>query len=196
MKSKKIIIILMLIIIFSLIFQINTVQAALQSNENTGVTKNRDTWMTEIRKMETLGESLGLTETQKEDLTFTGESNELDIHMQKNTEYGAMALLSASAYGNPDKIKDGDTTTGNETGVVMPYKAEWTAAQYTDHIGGTNYASRYINYYTVRDGATEKNGDALLETKGWHGSSYTYYYFNYQYPGVHRCARRHCEKLF
>ena len=130
MKSKKIIIILMLIISFSLIFQINTVQAALQSNENAGVTKNRDTWMTEIRQMEILGGSLGLEETQNTDLTFIGESNKLDIHMQKNTEYGAMALLSASAYGKPDKIDDGDTTTGNETGVVMPYNPEWTAAQY------------------------------------------------------------------
>ena len=107
MKSKKIIIILMLIISFSLIFQINTVQAALQSNENAGVTKNRDTWMKEIRKMETSGESLGLEETQNENLTFKEKSNKLDIHMQKNTEYGAMALLSASAYGNPEKIGNG-----------------------------------------------------------------------------------------
>ncbi len=175
MKTKKILIILMLIMSFSLIFQINTVQAALQANGNTVVTKNRNTWMTEIRKMETLGGTLGLQEEiNTTNLTATGESNKLDIHMQKNTEYGAMALLSASSYGKPDKINNGETTTGNPTGVKIEGNKEWVAAQFTDYMGKTNYANRYINYYTLSD--NKKSGDALLETQGWHGAQNIYYY--------------------
>lgn len=176
MKTKKILIIFLLIICFSLAFKGNIVQAALQANGNEPAKKNRNTWMEEIRKMESLGGTLGLLEQQDTDLTYTGESNSLDIHMQKNTEYGAMALLSASSYGNPEIIEKDDTTTGNVTGVVIPNNAEWTAAQYTDHIGKTaTYADRYINYYSITNGPTIMIGDALLETKGWHKSTSIYY---------------------
>ena len=72
----------------------------------------------------------------------TSEANNLDIHMQKTTEYGAMAILSVSSYGNPNKITSGETTTGNSTGVVMPLKYEWTQGGDT-----TWYDSRYRNYY-------------------------------------------------
>lgn len=96
----------------------------------------------------------------------TSEANNLDIHMQKTTEYGAMAILSVSSYGNPNKITSGETTTGNSTGVVMPLKYEWTQGGDT-----TWYDSRYRNYYD-RNNETSRLGDALLETKGWHNSAY------------------------
>ena len=174
MNIKKIFISLIIIISISLITQINPVQAALQANGDTIATKDRNTWMIEVRKMESLGGTLGLTETQNADLTSSSGSNKLDIHMQKNTEYGAMALLSASAYGKPTKVENGETTTGNETGVIISYNKEWTAAQYTEHISGTSYADRYINYYNLGS-SNKKRGDALLETAGWHSTTYVYY---------------------
>jgi len=33
----------------------------------------------------------------------------------KNTEYGAMAILSASGFGNPANTKTIETTTGNKS---------------------------------------------------------------------------------
>ena len=150
-------------------------KSALQSNGGTAAKYNRNTWMQQIRNMETLGGSLGLEDTinttnMKSSAT---ESNNLDIHMQKNTEYGAMAILSASEYGNPNKIANGETTTGNKTGIVIPYTNEWTATQYTDRLEKTSYANRYINYY-VGSNLEKKNGDATIETQGWHKTLYFY----------------------
>ena len=96
--------------------------AALQANKNPGVGDTIDNWLVKVRKMESTGGTLGLTDDtiNESNLTSTTKNN-LDIHVQKNTEYGAMAILSASAYGNQNKINDGDTTTGNKTGFV-----QWT----------------------------------------------------------------------
>ena len=174
MKNKKILIkTIILILLLTLLSYTKVNAAALQSNTNNPVTKNRNTWMTEIRKMESLNGTLGLEETQNSNLTPTTESgsNNLDIHMQKNTEYGAMAILSASVYGKNGKINKNETTTGNKTGVVIPYNNEWTAAQYTEWYGQSSYDNRYINYYTVTTDEN-KNGDAYLETKGWHSTTY------------------------
>ena len=75
--------------------------------------------MINVRKMEELGGTMGLSETLNDNLTSSSTSNNIDVHMEKNTEYGALAILSASSYGNPNKVEDGNTTTGNVTGVVM-----------------------------------------------------------------------------
>ena len=175
MKSKKIII--LIIISLLLIFQMNIVQAALQSNGDEPATKLRNNWMVETRKMENLGGGFGLEEEQNESLEAKGETNNIDIHMQKNTEFGAMALLSASSYGNPNKIGDRDTTTGNNSGILIPYNSEWTASDFIKETKSTNYAGRYINYYTAEN--NQKNGDATIETQKWHGSTYRYAYNQY-----------------
>lgn len=175
MKCRKVLIISIIVICCYTIFSITNVNAAIQSNGNTPTTKNRNTWMTQIRQMESTGGGFGLDETINTDLTPSSTSNNIDVHMQKNTEYGAMALLSASSYGNPTKIGNGETTTGNETGVVMPYNWEWTAAQAIDYLGRTSYNDRYINYYNYQQNANYSlRGDALLETKGWHSTTYVF----------------------
>ena len=173
MRLKKILITFILIMSLSFILQINNVQAALQSNTNAPVSKNRNTWMTQIRAMESLNGTLGLSEEINADLTPTNNSkNGLDIHMQKNTEYGATILLAASSYGRSNsKILSGETTTGNETGVVFPYNSEWTAAQYTVKYGNSSYDGRYINLYPSNG---QKSGDAYVETNGWHSSTSAY----------------------
>ena len=123
-------------------------KAVLQSNGNTGATYNLSDWMINVRKMEELGGTMGLSETLNDNLTSSSTSNNIDIHMQKNTEYGALAILSASSYGNPNKVNDGETTTGNATGVVMKLNSEWVAAGTVYE--ATNYANavgRYKNIY-------------------------------------------------
>ena len=117
-------------------------------------------------------------------LTASSDSNNIDVHMQKNTEYGALAILSASSYGNPNKINDGETTTGNVTGAVMKLNSEWVAAGNLSKV--TNYANavgRYKNIVndlqasgsggmnvTIYAKYVSRVGDAISETKGWHGS--------------------------
>ena len=146
------------------------VKAVLQSNGNEGATYNVSEWLINIRKMEELGGAMGLNESiNEEGLTAIGESNNIDIHMQKNTEYGALAILSASSYGNPNKIEDGDTTTGNATGAVMHLNSEWVAT------GTINEAKTYVNakerYKNLQTSTyVQQKGDAITETAGWHGS--------------------------
>ena len=102
--------------------------------------------------------------------------------MEKNTEYGALVILSASSYGRGSTpIKDGETTTGNKTGVVMRINKEWVAAA-TDKATITsmeNSAKRYKDVYTnelegynpTRAKYIEKIGDAIATVSSWHGST-------------------------
>ena len=169
MKKTKILTAL-LIMITALLILMPTSKAALQSNGGTIATYNLKTWITNIRKMESLGGTLGLTETINADLTSGSGSNNLDIHMQKNTEYGAIAILSASSYGNPNVIASGETTTGNETGIVININKEWVAADIKDnnyHFPDLNV--KYRDLYEVAYRA--KSGDAISETARWHGGS-------------------------
>ena len=173
--KKKYLIIFMLLAMLILIIKPSTVQAALQSNGGTVKTYNLNDWMINIRNMQASGGTLGLSDTINTDLTSTNTN--LDIHMEKNTEYGAMAILSASSYGNPEVIASGGTTTGNKTGIVININHEWTATGYIEL--GNNVANfknalgRYKNIYTGT--YSPKIGDAIEETKGWHGSNEFYW---------------------
>ena len=144
-------------------------KAVLQANGNDGATYNLSDWMMNVRKMEELGGAMGLGETINDNLTSSGASNNIDVHMQKNTEYGALAILSASSYGNPGKVNDGETTTGNATGVVMKFNKEWVAAA-AGGLSATNFkksVARYKNIYTIND-VGGKFGDAI-DIGSWHG---------------------------
>ena len=173
---KKIKLITILLIIVTTLLMLTTISnAALQANGGIATTQTVDNWMINVRKMESLGGTLGLTETINSNLTSSSGSNNLDIHMEKNTEYGAIAILSASSYGNPNVITDGGTTTGNETGIIINLNKEWVAAG-TNRSTATifqNAESRYKDVYIDTDSYINKKGDAIEETKGWHNSSYT-----------------------
>lgn len=119
MKSKKYLMIIVLVVAM-LLLGTNSSHAVLQANGGTKAKYSFTEFILNIRQMESLGGTLGLTETiNTTTLLPTSESNNLDIHMEKNTEYGAIAILSASSYGNPNKINDGQTSTGNKTGIVF-----------------------------------------------------------------------------
>lgn len=169
MKINKLLLIL-LMIISTLLILIPTSNAALQSNGGTATSKKIDDWMINIRNMESTGGTLGLDATIGSDLLDTSTLNNLDIHMEKNTEYGAMAILSASSYGNPNIIADSDTTTGNKTGVVIKLNSEWVAAgAITSASIYSSANSRYKDNYSISYVA--KYGDSIKETEGWHGTT-------------------------
>ena len=150
----------------------NKANAALQSNGGTPATINLNDWLLKIRQMQEIGGTLGRTDTISTN-NLTSNATDLDIHMEKNTEYGAMAILSASAYGNPNKINDGETTPGNSTGIVMNLNNERVSAASDNQGRVTNFInanSRYKNVYPG-DKYKKKIGDAVLETYKWHKST-------------------------
>ncbi len=160
------------------------VKAALQSNPNTQYKTQYDptTWMTQIRQIETSGNAMGLSETlETTSLIATSESNGIDVHMMKSTEYGAIAILSASGYGNPQTLQSSavKTTTGNKTGIYFSGSImEWVAGGLSGNIfDGVN--SRYFDTYSGSQ-ASARIGDALGSASttnpgcaGWHSASYS-----------------------
>ena len=176
MKTKNKILLLTGMSIAILMCSATNSNAALQAN---GKSTKQDTignWLLNVRKMEEVGGTLGLTDTINiTDLTSSATtSNNLDIHMELNTEYGAMAILSASSYGNQNKIGSGKTTTGNKSGVyirISEWDSEWVSAG-CNELGVANFKnaiSKYKNIYTTSYSA--KIGDAISETSGWHGGN-------------------------
>ena len=179
LKKEKIIIAFMLLGI--MLLPTTGVKAALQANPNTHVKKvdSPANWMSNFRKMETTGGTMGLSETLNEDLT-SKESNNIDVHMMRSTEYGAIAILSVSGYGNPQTLQNSTikTTTGNKTGVYFTGNNwEYVAGGFANDglFKGTN--QRYYDKYTNSE-TSARTGDALGTpsttnpgcTK-WHSSS-------------------------
>ena len=172
MKLNKKIILTSIVMLIMLLCT-STVHAAIQSSGGAPAQNYAATWITSIRQMESVGGGFGLSETINSDLTSSSGSNNIDVHMEKNTEYGAMAILSASSYGNPNKITNGKTTTGNETGIVINFRNasnglvyEWTASTSKQSGAIGSKKNKYRNYYINN---TAKIGDATLETNGWYG---------------------------
>ena len=93
-KNNKTLIAILLVIFLQILAFGTTSKAALESNGNTPATKDVGPWLNSIRKMESAGGTLGLSETINDTtLLSTSGSNSLDIHMEKNGEYGIMAIL-------------------------------------------------------------------------------------------------------
>ena len=96
------------------------VQAVLQSNPNThykGIYYS-DYWITYFRDMEKTGGALGLSETINATTKLaTSASNNLDSHMMKSTEYGAIAILSTSV----GVLADYEARKKNVGGEVLCY---------------------------------------------------------------------------
>ena len=192
-KTKKKFIVALIMLLAIAVLPVGQAQASLQSNPNTQYKssdqKTPTDWIKQIREMETGQGSMGLNETLNGNLTASSESNNIDVHMMRSTEYGAIAILSASGYGNPQTLQNSSTktTTGNKTGVYFSgTNYEWVAGglsgsayngvdkRYYDAYG-TNNSSSY-DYDTNKSNA--KVGDALGDrttaNKGcvkWHSAS-------------------------
>ena len=188
-KTKVKLLTLVIMLVTMTLMPIGQVKAALQANPNTqSIKKTGPTdWIKEFRQMEMAGGAMGLKETLNTDLTSSSGSNGIDVHMMRTTEYGAIAILSASGYGNPSNAKTITSTTGNETGVILnTYNYEWTAGGLKKSIfSGVN--SRYFDTYTDNQ-SSARAGDALGTSTtpnpgatGWHSASYSRW-VNSTYP--------------
>lgn len=177
---KKILIIVGMFFL-AMIMLIGESKAALQANPNTHYQKvdSITNWMVDIRNMEKSGEAMGLNETLNTDLTPLSESNNIDVHFLRSTEYGAVAILSASGYGNPQILQESTikTTTGNKTGVYFSGEHwEWVSARVETAPAGGD--SRYYDSYTgVQESARvgDALGDSTTSNPGctsWHSASY------------------------
>ena len=186
-SMKKVLITTALVTVGALAIGGTSSQAALQSNPTThssGKTATGASWITSIRDMEKSGQTMGLNETIGTNLVATSSSNNIDVHMMRTTEYGAMAILSASGFGWSGKLADAPvkSTTGNVTGVYVPgNRWEWTAGVCADSTVGKD--ARYYDLYKISDRTSAKVGDALgLDTyttnpgcSGWHGATDDYW---------------------
>lgn len=190
MKTKKILIAIAIMLV--LILAQTTNAFALQSTSTgSSINDTATNWVINIRKIEAEKGGMGLKETiDTTNARATSESNNIDVHLQKNTEYGAMVLLGASNYGKrATSVTPGDywmdlgntsttgtltnltTSTGNISGVyeLATDSWEWTAG------GGNNFLSninkRYRDIYTSNTG---KPGDATkegsIDLANWHTS--------------------------
>ena len=180
MKKTKLILLTLIIMLATILLNTMEVQATLQANPNTHY-KKADTptnWMTNFRKMEETGGAMGLSETLNEDLTPSSKSNNIDVHMMRSTEYGAIAILSASGYGNSQTLQNSTvkTTTGNKTGVYFSgANFEFNAGGLENRIfSGVN--KKYYDTYTI-DRSSARVGDALGEKTNngcqkWHNTNY------------------------
>ena len=204
MKSlNKKILAFILMAVFAVLMPFGNVKAALQSNPNTQYKdtdkKTPTDWIKQIREMETGQGSMGLNETLNGNLTASSESNNIDIHMMRSTEYGAIAILSASGYGNPQKIQEGlRTTTGNKTGVYMTTENgdfEWVAGGLSGSVfNGVDkrYYDEYTNSMTSAK-VGDAMGDGTTTNKGcseWHGAGAYWVYSSCPY------FRRGYSRLF
>ena len=158
-------------------------------SKSTGIAVQNEAinWIKNIRQMENQGQIMGLSETiDTKTGIATSTANNIDVHMQKNTEYGTTVLLGASQYGKQGEgeeryMNKGSTaggtavqasTTGNVYGVYELggiYGWEWVAGG-TGSFLQTGIAPRYVNQYTT-DSSSDLAGDATVETGNWHGTS-------------------------
>ena len=137
-------------------------------------------------------------------------STNLNSHMLKNSEWGAVAYLTESKYGRDGTgvtINDNigyitadegisanpeQSSTGNETGIydLSGGAFEYAAAYYNGSssiANGSSFANRnetsteYATAYTGTSASSAyKPGDATYETSGWHGGSD--YFVSSDYP--------------
>lgn len=169
--KRKTLIKIVLIIIISMLLCTGNVKAVYQSTPYTyqnPKTQTWDAWLTSVRTTETTGGAMGLTETL-DGVNATSESNNIDVHMAKGTEYGAAAILSASGYGNLNNTNKPETSTAdtaaeNKTGVYYNYN-EW---EFTACIAAQEVGSSFSRYW---DKYNTLGLRGMSPSSSWHGGS-------------------------
>ena len=119
-------------------------------------------------------------------------SSELTTTMMQNSQWGAVAYLAQSEYGNMQKSTDGQSGIWNNSyneGITYPtsengYKMYNSSVTLTGMSG--NSRDNYTNYYSkVVDGSKKDNGDSIeitytnINENATTGSNYTNTYYRY-----------------
>ena len=202
-KLKNKVIAILLISAIITLFNANISNAVVESRPDSAslVSKTASEFFALIRQMETSGGPMGLNATVDEQGNETSSSNNIDVHMIKNTEYGTAGMLAASVYGSKSsRGYSNGTTTGNATGIYqMGTGSDGDKKEYMAAILGTasnsyitnikNAPQKYWDNYTELK--VSKTGDGTLEipwgTTNWVTSSSTVFYRGndyYYYYGV------------
>ena len=133
---------------------------------------------------------------------YQTDINNIDTHLMKNSEYGAVAYLAYSIYGNNtiqpvstyfanNTGTDNNTsTTGNIYGIygISGGTKELVAAgrniEPTDgaNLNSENKSTRYTTYYSAQD-SNNIYGDAIKETSGWNDCNTEYSSFIFSRGG-------------
>lgn len=160
--------------------------ASIKTSDSQTLVTNPITAFTMCRKLETREDLFGTIVTNKiggelgSDGTFPSDGNNIDTHLMKNSEYGAVVYLTNSEFGKDDVVgtqngyypgndyTEAASTTGNDTGIygLAGGRPEIVSAginiagvfNSTDNNRSTKYTTVYSNSSTV-------NGDAINDTE-------------------------------
>ena len=129
MKKKIIATSFLIFILISCLSTSTFASYQVRPNYNPLVSTPAPTFWYNIRLMEAKDGPLGLDMEINETNVYQGYgSNNIDVHMIKNSEYGATAILAISAYGagSYSSVNSTKYTTGNYTGIYgMGNEAIW-----------------------------------------------------------------------
>ncbi|MBR0491694.1 MAG: hypothetical protein IJJ82_06615 [Clostridia bacterium] len=188
-----------ILLIFNLTINSHANVQSVSNGEGRGlVNKTSSQFFALIRQMESSTGPMGLNaEIDSSTGEETSQSNGIDVHMIKNTEWGAVTLLMDSDFGakaagtGTSLAEDVRSTTGNATGVYEMYSGwEYVAGVYENmtsqtyranlynaiHDGTNLKPSKYVNAYSNptdvnTDYSGQKPGDATGETARWKSAS-------------------------
>ena len=197
--KRKFYVILFIFLVAILALTINS-EAAYQSRPNFSALVNTTSndFFKNIRMMESADGPMGLSatfETSSTEVKETSSSNNIDVHMIKNSEWGAAVLLASSGYGAGSDDNAGTWTTGpnNYTGIYGMGNGNWEytasfckqggstvtgASSYNSilhHYQGSKYVDQYVNKNNQAtadyDTFTVIKGDAVIDVMGLHSGN-------------------------
>jgi len=182
--KSKFLIILAILLLISIICS-SKADAAIQSRPGFSALVMQDivTQYKEIRELETSKGPMGL----KADLDTTSYNdksstkNGIDVHMIKNTEWGAVVMLSLSSYGGgtQSNIQTYSTGSSNYTGVYgLGNTGIWertmsmvstdgstinTTNSYASTFKSMGISSQYYDLYSIGSNATNETYDSFYK---------------------------------
>ena len=197
--KRKFYVILFIFLVAILALTIKS-EAAYQSRPNFSALVNTTSndFFKNIRMMESADGPMGLSatfETSSTEVKETSSSNNIDVHMIKNSEWGAAVLLASSGYGAGSDDNAGTWTTGpnNYTGIYGMGNGNWEytasfckqggstvtgASSYNSilhHYQGSKYVDQYVNKNNQAtadyDTFTVIKGDAVIDVMGLHSGN-------------------------
>ena len=198
--KKSILIKIILILLFLVIIFAGNVNAMYQSTPYTHQNPTEqtwDTWLTNIRKMETDNQVMGLTETL-DGTNATSDSNNIDVHMMKGTEYYAISILSASVYGNPNNSQrpttsNADSDSTNKSGVYYNYGNWEYLASLSEAEAGEGFNKYFDKYNTLNLKGLSPSSTYHSNTAGGSVNNNNLYWYGYEQDynlrsvGSYRC---------
>ena len=186
---SKVLISLICLLVILMTFS-SSVNAAIQSRPGFTALVNQTVveQFTEIREMETESGPMGLKATLDGTSYNDSSSNGIDVHMIKNTEWGAILMLSLSAYGGGTQSQIQTYSTGNDnyTGVYGLGNTDiWERTMTMVSTDGSSISTSNSYASTFKSmGIDSKYYDLYYATSGMSYDSYdSFYEYNYASAG-------------